>query len=137
MQDPPTIDELLASTSTFLREVAVPQLSGHAAFHARVAANALELVRRELALRPQAERVEHARLESLLGTHGALDELNALLCQRIAAGAVDLSAPALLEHLWATTLAKVAVDQPTYAPYRRELDAEPANPDGPMMTGQS
>jgi hypothetical protein len=40
---------------------------------------------------------------------------------RIAAGAVDLNTPGLAEHLWATTLAKLAVDQPTYASYRREL----------------
>ena len=121
MHDPPTIDELLASTGAFLREVAVPQLSGHAAFHARVAANALELVRRELALRPQAEHAEQARLRALLGDDGSLEELNQLLCQRISAGDLDLDTPALMEHLWATTLAKLAVDQPTYAPYRREL----------------
>jgi hypothetical protein len=121
MQDPPTIDELLESTSTFLREVAVPQLSGHAAFHARVAANALELVRRELTLGVQFAHAEQARLESLLGAEGSLSELNQLLCQRIAAGALDLDTPGLTEHLWATTLAKLAIDQPSYAPYRRTL----------------
>jgi hypothetical protein len=122
MQDPPTVDELLESTSTFLREVAVPQLSGHAAFHARVAANALELVRRELALGTQSATAEQARLESLLGARGALTELNRLLCQRIAAGSIDLDTPGLSDHLWATTLAKLAIDQPSYAPYRRVMD---------------
>jgi hypothetical protein len=121
MQDPPTIAEILDATSAFLREVAVPQLSGHAAFHARVAANALDLVKRELELRPAAERDEHARLRSLLQQDGSLEELNAALSGRIAAGAVDLNTPGLAEHLWATTLAKLAVDQPTYASYRREL----------------
>jgi hypothetical protein len=121
MQDPPTVDELLESTSTFLREVAVPQLSGHAAFHARVAANALELVRRELTLGAEPAHAEQARLQSLLNAHGSLTELNRLLCQRIAAGALDLDTPGLTEHLWATTLAKLAIDQPSYAPYRRTL----------------
>ena len=120
MQDPPTIFELLTATSAFLREVAVPQLSGHAAFHARVAANALDVVKRELELRPLAERDEHARLTALLHTDGTLDELNALLSRRIAAGELTLRTPGLAPHLWATTLAKVAVDQPTYASYRRE-----------------
>lgn len=120
MQDPPTVDELLESTAQFLRDVAVPQLTGHAAFHARVAANALELVRRELALADDAARAEQARLQSLLQATGSLDELNQLLGQHIATGAVDLETPGLTEHLWATTLAKVAIDQPTYAPYRRE-----------------
>jgi hypothetical protein len=121
MQDPPTVDELLESTSAFLREIAVPQLSGHAAFHARVAANALELVRRELTLGTQSAHAEQVRLESLLNAHGSLTELNRLLCQRLAAGALDLDTPGLAEHLWATTLAKLAIDQPSYAPYRRTL----------------
>jgi len=120
MQDPPTVTELLAATAAFLRDVAVPQLSGHASFHARVAANALDLIKRELELRPAAERNEHTRLQSLLHTEGSLDDLNALLSRRIAAGDLDLQTPGVAEHLWATTLAKVAIDQPTYASYRRE-----------------
>lgn len=120
MQDPPTVTELLDATADFLRDVAVPQLSGHASFHARVAANALDLIKRELELRPAAERDEHTRLQSLLHTEGSLDELNALLSRRIAAGDLDLQTPGVAEHLWATTLAKVAIDQPTYASYRRE-----------------
>jgi hypothetical protein len=120
MQDPPTVAELLDATAAFLREVAVPQLSGHAAFHARVAANALDVVKRELELRPVAERGEHARLTALLQTDGPLEEMNALLSRRIAAGELTLQTPGLAAHLWATTLAKVAIDQPTYASYRRE-----------------
>jgi Domain of unknown function (DUF6285) len=120
MQDPPTVTELLDATAAFLRDVAVPQLSGHASFHARVAANALDLIKRELELRPAAERDEHTRLQSLLRTEGSLDELNALLSRRIAAGDLDLQTPGVAEHLWATTLAKVAIDQPTYASYKRE-----------------
>jgi hypothetical protein len=120
MQDPPTINELLDATAAFLRDVAVPQLSGHASFHARVAANALDLIKRELELRPAAERDEHARLRALLHADGSLEELNALLSRRIAAGEIDLQAPGVAGHLWATTLAKVAIDQPTYASYRGE-----------------
>jgi hypothetical protein len=120
MQDPPSVAELLTATSAFLREVAVPGLSGHASFHARVAANALDIVKRELELRPAAERDEHARLKALLHLDGSLEELNALLSRRIAAGELSLQTPDLVAHLWATTLAKVAIDQPTYASYRRE-----------------
>jgi hypothetical protein len=120
MQDPPSVNELLEATAAFLCEVAVPQLSGHASFHARVAANALDVVKRELELRPAAERAEHARLQTLLRSDGSLEELNALLSRRIAAGDIGLQTPGVAEHLWATTLAKVAIDQPTYASYRRE-----------------
>ena len=90
-----------------------PQLSGHAAFHARVAANALDIVKRELELRPAAERAEHARLSALLHTDGSLEELNSLLSRRIAAGELGLQTPGLAAHLWATTLAKV-VDRSTH-----------------------
>src|SRR5688572_12087272 len=120
MQDPPTVAELLEATAAFLREVAVPQLSGHASFHARVAANALEIVNREPELRLTFHRDELARLKALLRTDGSLAELNSLLSRRIAAGEVGLQTPGVAEHLWATTLAKVAIDQPTYASYRRE-----------------
>ena len=63
---------------------------------------------------------EIAPLQALLHTDGSLEELTALLSRRIAAGELDLQTPGLAEHLWATTLAKVAIDQPTYASYRRE-----------------
>jgi hypothetical protein len=34
---------------------------------------------------------------------------------------MDLSTPGLPEHLWQTTMDKLAVDQPGYAAYKREL----------------
>ncbi len=53
MQDRPTIDELLDAVEIFLRETAVDRLEGQPKFHARVAANAVSIVRRELALEAQ------------------------------------------------------------------------------------
>jgi Domain of unknown function (DUF6285) len=92
MQDAPDPDELLAAVAGYLREQALPQLQGQAAFHARVAANALDIVRRQLALAPGAEAAEAERLRALLGTEGSLEQLNRLLCQRIASGAMGLHA---------------------------------------------
>ncbi len=128
MQDKPNPDELLAAVAGYLREQALPQLQGQAAFHARVAANALDIVRRQLALAPVAEAAEVERLRTLLGTAGSLDPLNRLLCQRIASGAMGLHTPGLAEHLWRVTLDKLAVDQPGYESYRRVCPA-PATPD--------
>ena len=51
----------------------------------------------------------------------ALSDLNAELALRIREGGLDLETPGLAEHLWATTLAKVAVDQPNYSGYRAAL----------------
>ena len=52
---------------------------------------------------------------------GILVSLNTELSHRIAEGAMGLETPGLADHLWATTLAKLAVAQPTYAAYRASL----------------
>ena len=51
-------------------------------------------------------------------------EVNRALAERIATGEVDLQTPGLAEHLWQTTMAKLAVDQPNYGSYRRELEGK-------------
>ena len=121
MQDPPAPSEVLGAVARFLKEQASPALSGHLAFQARVAANALEMMRRHLDLAPAAEAAEQARLAQLLGREGDLPTLTAELSRRIAAGEADLATPGLADHLWATTLAKMAVDQPSYAAYQASL----------------
>jgi len=52
---------------------------------------------------------------------GALADLNRALAEKIRSGEADLATPGLAEHLWQTTLAKLAVDQPNYGSYRREM----------------
>jgi hypothetical protein len=121
MQDEPKPDEILAAVARFLRDVAAPATTGHISFNLRVAANAIEMSRRQLDLDPPAAGAEAARLSALLGTQGDLAALNAELCRRIELGEADLSTPGLADHLWATTLAKLAVDQPTYWGYRAAL----------------
>ncbi|HWD66603.1 MAG TPA: DUF6285 domain-containing protein [Caulobacteraceae bacterium] len=120
MLDEPKPEEILAAVARFLRETVAPATSGHVSFNVRVAANALELSRRQL-LDASAED-ERARLTALLGHDGDLAELNAELCRRIAEGEITLQTPGLADHLWAVTLAKLAVDQPTYWGYRAALD---------------
>lgn len=121
MQDTPDADALLEAVSEFLRQHAAPQLQGQSAFHARVAANLVDAVRRQMALAPSAEADERRRLRALLASDGSLLELNRLLCQRIASGEMDWGTPGLKEHLRATTMDKLAVDQPGYSTYRRLL----------------
>ena len=121
MQDEPTPSELIKAVADFLRNEVAPQLGGHNAFKLRVAINALDLVTRQLTLASSSDAAELARLTQLLGRQGLLQELNRLLAGKIAAGEADLQTPGLAEHLWQTTLAKLAVDQPNYAAYRREL----------------
>ena len=107
--------ELVEAVRGFLETKAVPELKGHTAFHVRVAANALAIVARELAQGPSAAQAEAARLQTLLGHAGTLDELNRELCRRIRSGTLDIASEPLEQHLELTTLDKVAIDQPNYS----------------------
>lgn len=121
MQDEPTPIELTKSVADFLRHDITPLISGHQAFKLRVAINILDLVTRQLTREAGSDAAEVERLRSLLGEDGTAMELNRALADRIAKGEVDLATPGLAEHLWATTMDKLAVDQPNYASYKREL----------------
>ncbi|TAI60977.1 DUF6285 domain-containing protein [Bradyrhizobium sp. Leo170] len=121
MQDEPTPNELIKAVADFLRSEIAPAIEGHNAFKLRVGINALDLVIRQLTLAQAADAAEAARLQKLLGTDGSLFELNRALSEKIAKGEIDLQTPGLAEHLWQTTMDKLAVDQPNYASYKREI----------------
>ena len=121
MQDEPTPIELTKAVADFLRNDITPLISGHQAFKLRVAINILDLVTRQLKREEGSDAKEVERLRALLGMDGSVTELNHALAERIAKGEVDLATPGLSEHLWATTMDKLAVDQPNYASYKREL----------------
>ena len=121
MQDEPTPTELTKAVAAFLRNDVAPHVSGHNAFKLRVAINVLDLVTRQLTLEAGSDAAEATRLARLLGMDDSLIELNRALADRIAKGELDLQTPGLADHLWQTTLAKLAVDQPNYASYKREL----------------
>lgn len=119
MMDQPSILELVDAVRAFLEERAMPELKGHTAFHARVAANALGIVSRELRLGAQLGAEEKQRLVQLLGQDGSLEELNRALCRHIREGTIGLETPGLKEHLTAMTRGKVEVDQPNYSGLKR------------------
>lgn len=119
MREQPTAAELIDAVAEFIARDVAPTLTGRLAFHARVAANVLAIVRRELAEGPAADRADAARLAALLGHDGDPAALTEELCRRIEAGEIAADDPALIDHLWATTIATLAVDQPGYATYRR------------------
>lgn len=115
MQDPPApeVIERLARAS-----------AAGGKLEARMAAAALELVERAGALGPASNAAERVRLIALLRESGDLLQLNRRLSVLIREGALTLSTPNLAAHLRATTMEKLAIDQPTYAAYRRSLEAE-------------
>ncbi|MEM0985280.1 MAG: DUF6285 domain-containing protein [Pseudomonadota bacterium] len=117
MHDQPTAGELIAAVRSFLAETARPALMGHAAFHARVAENVLAIVERELEHAPRADGAARKRLLALLyeSDDTALDALNTQLSDAIRAGTLDETSPGLLDHLKATTIDQLKVDQPKYS----------------------
>lgn len=122
MLDHPRGPALLDAVAALLRDVLLPQLKGNAAFQARVAANAVDLAAREMRLGPAAEAAAAERLLALLRHAGPADALEAELALAIRSGAVDADDASLRAHLWASTLDKLAIDQPSYAPYRRAIE---------------
>ena len=121
MQDAPTPPELLGSVADFLRAEVLPQLEGATAFGLRVSIGALELVHRELTRPPGEDEAEADRLRALVGEGDGVEAATAELARRILAGEASLDTDGLAEHLWATTGAKLAVDQPGYAGWTRAL----------------
>lgn len=126
MLDHPRGPALLDAVARLLRDVLLPALQsspmGNAAFQARVAANAVDLAAREMRLGPAAEAAAAERLLALLRHAGPADALEAELALAIRSGAVDADDASLRAHLWAGTLDKLAIDQPSYAPYRRAIE---------------
>jgi hypothetical protein len=128
MQDRPDARELLEAARAFLEEQVVPVLEGTRQFHARVAANVLAIVSRELAQGDEGLRVEWRRLAVLLKTPEAevpesgavlveaVRSLNEGLAERIRAGEAD-DGPwrtRVLAHLRATAEDRLAVANPRY-----------------------
>ncbi|MAB10682.1 DUF6285 domain-containing protein [Hyphomonas sp.] len=125
MHDAPSTKELVEAVKRFIDDTAAPQLSGHAAFHARVASNVLSTLIRELEQRPEAESSEQSRLVALLDAapDTPLEDLNRDLCSRIQSGEMDLSTDGLLDHLKTTTIAQLSIDQPRYSGLALALQA--------------
>ena len=123
MLDQPQGADILAAVSRLLRDTLMPRLPPDAVFQARVAANAIDLVAREIRFGEAVEREALQRLQVLLDRDGSLQELENELSLRIRNGELDLQNSGLAEHLWQTTLAKMKIDQPNYASYRREREA--------------
>ena len=124
--DQPSMRELVEAVRAFLEQKAMPELKGHTAFHARVAANALAIVARQLERGGQSDADELAGLRALLGRNGTLEELNRALCRAIRDGDIDIFSAELQQHLERTARAKIEIDQPNYSGLRiaRERDAQ-------------
>lgn len=109
----PKADELTEAVARWIEQIR-PGLDPRNAFLARVAANALAAVTRELLQGPQAEAAATERLGALLVRAGSCEELTDDLCGRLASGEMDADTPGLLAALKANALDQLAIDQPGY-----------------------
>ena len=114
--DMPRADELLKSVTDFLREQVMSETTGRTQFLARVAGNSLDIVLREMALGEAAADQERERLQSLLSSAETdVMRLRQRLVSGLRTGQIELSTPGLAEHLRASIVNQINIDQPRYA----------------------
>lgn len=109
----PKPEELAEAVGRWIEQVR-PQLDPRNQFLARVAANALAAVTRELALGDQAQAAAVERLEAILGHGGTYRGLNWELCEKLRSGEMGVATPGLLAALRGNVLDQLAIDQPSY-----------------------
>ena len=121
--DMPRKDELVGSVRDFLRNDVMAATTGRPQFLARVAANSLDVVFRDLALGKAHRAREHQRLRQLLGGSGDLASLRWQLVNGLRDGSIPLATEGLAEHLRATVVNQIAIDQPRYSGFKTAIRA--------------
>ena len=116
--DMPRLEELVGATRDFLHGPVREETTGRTRFHALVAGNALDIVYRDLHFGAEHRRREHERLRNLLDAEGPLLELRWKLVHAIREEAIALGDARLHEHLRATVVNQIAIDQPKYSGFR-------------------
>jgi len=118
----PGMDELLTSVSDFLRDDVMAHTQGRLQFLARVAANSLDIVKREQTLAAPCLVNEKKRLIEIFGDGEAssltLDDLRWRLVHALRDGSMVLDSELLHAHLRATVVNQIAIDQPRYAGFK-------------------
>ena len=119
--DVPTARELVESIRDFLRGDVMSQTHGRTRFLARVAANTLDIVLRELALGERHRERDREGLERILATTGDLANLRWKLVNALRDGSMPLDSPGLADHLRRTVITQAAIDQPHYSGYQTAI----------------
>jgi aminoglycoside phosphotransferase (APT) family kinase protein/molybdopterin converting factor small subunit len=116
--DMPRLEELVGATRDFLHGQVRDETTGRTRFHALVAGNALDIVYRDLHFGDEHRRREHERLRRLLEADGSLLELRWKLVHAIRDDRITLDDGRLHEHLRATVVNQIAIDQPKYSGFK-------------------
>ncbi len=123
MAERPDAAEILDIVASFLRQKLMPALPERLAFECRLAANVVDLVKREITLCGQNELAEVARLRILLNRDGTRDILVADFADRLRRGELSPAMQLVSEHLWVTAIDKLLIDQPGYASLLKVTEA--------------
>jgi hypothetical protein len=121
--DRPDRLEILDAVTSLLDRDVKPHVPGETGYHLRVAIHLLRVLGRELQLGPSLGEIERDGMAALLGDLPEAERSTAVLCARIRDGRIAPGDARLLAHLRATTLAKLAIDNPKYPSYLAELEA--------------
>jgi len=121
--DMPRTDELVSSVRDYLRTDVMPATEGRTSFLARVAANSLDIVLRELSLGAAQRALELTRLQKLLRSNDDLEALRWRLVNALRDGSMPLDEPGLADHLRQTVVNQLAIDQPGYSGLKTALGA--------------
>jgi len=116
--DMPRLEELVGATRDFLHGQVREETRGRTRFHALVAGNALDIVYRDLHFGAEHRLREHERLRGLLDTDGPLLDLRWKLVHAIRDDRIALDDRKLHEHLRATVVNQIAIDQPKYSGFK-------------------
>ncbi|HUY64603.1 MAG TPA: DUF6285 domain-containing protein [Acidimicrobiales bacterium] len=108
LHDIPSALELLEAVEEFLRHDVMAATEGRVAFHARVAANVLAMVARQMALGPAQAEAHRARLDAL----GVADD--AELAEAIRSGVMDGRLDEVRKAVRQAVADKLAVANPRY-----------------------
>ena len=111
----PQLDELLKSVRDFLRDEVMVQTTGRTRFLARVAANSLDIVDREVRVGPQLEAQEANHLAALGYSMDNLAEQRWALVRALREGQQNLDDQALQAYLRFSCVNQLAIDQPRYS----------------------
>ncbi|MCH7815298.1 MAG: phosphotransferase family protein [Proteobacteria bacterium] len=122
-EDLPRADELLTSVRDFLRNEVMAATQARLNFLARVAANSLDIVHRELALGATQRAQEHRRLQHFFASEEELDTLRWRLVHELREGSIELANETLQFHLRHTVVNQVAIDQPNYSGFKTAIHA--------------
>lgn len=119
----PRSDELIESVRDFLRQDVMDETEGRTNFLARVGANSLDIILREMEFGPSVLAWEEQVLSQLTGSSGSIDELRWQLVKNLRNNAITLDNTELQSYLRQSVVSMVSIDQPNYSGLKTAIDS--------------